>query len=62
MKSKSGIGAYILIALGAIFLLSKSGLLPHPFMAQWWPLILIIVGILLLIRRSFCEKQQNRLE
>jgi hypothetical protein len=62
MKSKSGIGAYILIALGAIFLLSNFGLLPHPFMARWWPLILVLVGVLLLTRRSSREKQQSHLE
>jgi hypothetical protein len=54
MKSKSGIGAYILVGLGIIFLLSNLGWLPRlgPLMTQWWPLILIIVGILVLIRRS----------
>jgi hypothetical protein len=54
MKSKSRIGAYILIGLGIIFLLSNLGWLPglRALMAQWWPLILIIVGILLLIRHS----------
>jgi len=59
MKSKSMIGAYILIGLGIIFLLSNLGWLPRlrPLMAQWWPLILIIVGILLLIRRSSGGKQ-----
>jgi hypothetical protein len=58
MKSKSKIGAYILIGLGIIFLLSNLGWLPglHALMAQWWPLILIIVGILLLIRRSSSGK------
>ena len=59
MKSKSAIGAYILIGLGIIFLLSNLGWLPRlrPLMAQWWPLILIIVGILVLIRRSSGGKQ-----
>jgi len=54
MKSKSAIGAYILIGLGIIFLLSNLGWIPpiRSLMSQWWPLILIIVGILLLIRRS----------
>ena len=54
MRSKSAIGAYILIGLGIIFLLSNLGWLPpiRLLMAQWWPLILIIVGILVLIRRS----------
>jgi len=62
MRSKHGIGAYILIALGAIFLMSNFGLLPHPLMKQWWPLVLVLVGILLLIRRSSCEKQQGHIE
>lgn len=54
MKSKSRLGAYVLILLGVIFLLSNHGLLPRlgPLMSQWWPLILIIVGILVLLRRS----------
>jgi hypothetical protein len=58
MKSKSAIGAYILIGLGIIFLLSNLGWLP-PFrllMSQWWPIILIIVGVLLLIRHSSGRK------
>jgi cell wall-active antibiotic response 4TMS protein YvqF len=60
MRSKSVIGAYILIGLGIIFLLSNLGWLPpiHLLMAQWWPLILIIVGILVLIRRSPGKKPQ----
>ena len=56
MKSKSGIGAFILIALGIVFLLANFGLLPHPFLKQWWPLILVFVGLLSLIRRSSREK------
>jgi len=54
MKSESRIGAYILIGLGIIFLLSNLGWLPglRSLMAQWWPVILIIVGILLLLRHK----------
>jgi ABC-type multidrug transport system permease subunit len=54
MKSKSAISAYILIGLGIIFLLSNLGWLPpiRSLMAQWWPIILIIVGILVLMRHS----------
>jgi len=60
MRSKSGLGAYILIALGIIFLLSNFGWLPaHRLVAQGWPLILIIVGVLLLIRRSSLKKPPN---
>jgi hypothetical protein len=58
MKSKSLLGAYILIALGIIFLLSNLGWLPPlgKIMALGWPLILIVVGVLLLIRRSSHKK------
>jgi hypothetical protein len=58
MKSKSGLGAYILIALGIIFLISNLGWLPRlgPLVAQWWPLLLIIVGISALIRHSSRKK------
>jgi hypothetical protein len=54
MRTKSKFGAYILIVLGIIFLLSNLGWLPRlgPLVAQGWPLILIIVGVLLLIRHS----------
>ncbi len=58
MKSKSGIGAYILIGLGIIFLLSNLGWLPRlrPLMAQWWPVILIVVGVWLLLRHKSSGK------
>ena len=58
MKSESAISADILIGFGIIFLLSNLGWLPplHSLMAQWWPLILIIVGVLVLIRRSSGKK------
>lgn len=53
MHIKSRAGAIILIVLGAIFLLSNFGMLPRlgPLIAQWWPLILIVVGVSMLVRR-----------
>lgn len=50
---KSFVGAYILIGLGVLFLLSNFGLLPHlgSLFARWWPLILIAVGVGMLLRR-----------
>jgi cell wall-active antibiotic response 4TMS protein YvqF len=50
---KSRIGAVILIVLGVLFLLSNLGWLPRlgPLFAQWWPLILIAVGVYLLVQR-----------
>jgi uncharacterized membrane protein len=53
MKTKSKVGAYVLIILGLVFLLSNFGMLPsvHNLLAKGWPVILIAVGVLLLIRR-----------
>ncbi len=53
MFFKSRIGAVILIIVGTLFLLSNLGLLPRlgPLFHQWWPLILILVGVLLLVRK-----------
>jgi hypothetical protein len=53
MIIKPRVGAIILIVLGALFLLSNLGMLPRlgPLFAQWWPLILIVVGASMLLRR-----------
>ncbi len=53
MRSRSQIGAFILIGLGVLFLLSNFGLLPNlgSLFAHWWPLILIAVGAGMLLRR-----------
>lgn len=53
MFRKSIFAPVVLIVLGVLFLLSNLGLLPRlgPLFAQWWPLILIAVGVSLLLRR-----------
>ena len=53
MKS-SYVAPLILIVLGVLFLLSNFGWIPRvgPLLAQWWPLILIIIGVSWLVRRS----------
>lgn len=54
MRSRSVFGAVVLIAIGVIFLLINLGVLPvaqlKALLAQWWPLILIFLGVWLLIR------------
>jgi len=54
MRSRSRTGAYILILIGTIFLLVNLGVLPvaelRRVLAQWWPLILIAIGVWLLAR------------
>ena len=50
MRSKTG--AVILIVLGTVFLLSNLGWIPHlgALIARWWPVILIVIGVHLLLR------------
>ncbi len=46
--------ALILIIVGALLLLSNHGWIPQlgPIFHQWWPLILVTAGVLILIQRS----------
>jgi len=54
MRPRSRTGAVILILIGGLFLLVNLGVLPvaevRQLFAQWWPLILIVVGLWLLLR------------
>jgi hypothetical protein len=54
MRSNSNTGAIILIALGTYFLLSKHGWLPNlgSIISEWWPALLILLGLSMLFRRS----------
>lgn len=53
MRPRSAFAAVILIVVGVLFLLSNLGLVPRlgPLLHQWWPLILIVAGLAMLIRR-----------
>lgn len=53
MRFRMRAGPVILIVLGTLFLLANLGLIPQlrPLLAQWWPLILIVAGVYLLVRR-----------
>ena len=54
MLFRSRIGALVLIVVGTLFLLSNLGWVPQlgPLFHKWWPLILIIIGVLLLVQRA----------
>jgi Domain of unknown function (DUF5668) len=54
MAFRSRTGALVLIIVGTLFLLSNLGLIPQlgPLLHQWWPVILIVVGVIMLVRRS----------
>jgi membrane-bound ClpP family serine protease len=53
MQGKS-IGAVVLIVLGVVFLAANHGWIPNigVLLVRWWPLILIIVGVALLLKRN----------
>jgi hypothetical protein len=55
MRSRSNFTAYLLIVLGIYFLLSKLNLIPNliPMLFDWWPVILIVIGVSMLVRRGF---------
>jgi hypothetical protein len=54
MAFRSRTCAIVLIIVGTLFLLSNLGVIPQlgPLLRQWWPLILVVVGILMLVQRS----------
>ena len=54
MLQRSRTSAVVLIIVGTLFLLSNLGVIPQlgPLLRQWWPLILIVVGVLMLVQRS----------
>lgn len=54
MRTHSRFGAIALILVGTAFLLINLGILPvrelKALLAQWWPLILILIGVWMLVR------------
>lgn len=48
------IAAVVLIVIGTLFLLANHGVIPRigPLLAQWWPVILILAGIAMFVRRK----------
>ena len=53
MRSGSSICAIVLILLGVFLLLQKRGLIPDlgPLVHAWWPVLLIVLGVVILVRR-----------
>jgi hypothetical protein len=54
MHLRSRTGAIVLIIVGTLFLLSNLGVVPQlgPLLRQWWPLILIVIGVIMFVQRS----------
>jgi len=51
MKMNAPIGAALLIGLGALFLLDNLGVPVFRHLGKYWPLLLIVIGVILLQRR-----------
>jgi lipopolysaccharide export LptBFGC system permease protein LptF len=53
VRSGSKVFAIVLIVVGAILLGQKQGLVPDlgPLFHAWWPLLLILAGIVMLVRK-----------
>ena len=53
MRFRSNFGALVLIVAGCLLLASNMGYLPRlgPLFHQWWPLLLVILGVAMPLRR-----------
>ena len=45
------LGPIILIVVGGVFLLERTGVITRQLLSQWWPLLLIFIGVWLLLAR-----------
>lgn len=54
MRNNSNFTAFVLIGLGIYFLALKFGWVPHLgyLISEWWPLILIAGGVVILVRNQ----------
>jgi chromate transport protein ChrA len=61
MRTPSIVGPVILVVVGLIFLLSNLGLIPHigRLLLTWWPLILIVVGVSMLVERAVIKPNRD---
>ena len=55
--SKSGV---ILIVLGCLFLANNFGLLEWGWLRQWWPLVLIFVGVWSILDRRPGDRRPSQ--
>jgi hypothetical protein len=62
MRPRSIVGPVVLIVVGSLFLLSNLGWIPHigQLLRTWWPLILIIVGVCMLVERAWWPGANER--
>ena len=46
------LGGFVLISVGIVFLLRNLGIIDANLFELWWPLLLILFGVYLLVRRG----------
>jgi phage shock protein C len=51
-SARPGTGPMVLIIVGAVFLLMNLGIFRGIYWGTWWPILLVGLGILLLVRRD----------
>jgi len=49
----------ILVIVGALLLANNFDLLPLHWLRQWWPLILIAVGVMSLVRPDRAQRRRS---
>ena len=60
MKPYFRIFPLVLIVVGSVLLLSKQGVIDPAFLRNWWPLLLIAVGVAGLLRPPRACRQVAR--
>lgn len=50
-RQRGLVGGVVLIAVGAVALLVKQGFVDPQLLRQWWPLVLIGIGTVMLVAR-----------
>jgi hypothetical protein len=50
-RHKGILGPVILILVGTVFFLEKTGAIQREMLSQWWPLLLVFIGGWLLVTR-----------
>ena len=51
------VGPMILVLIGTVFLLERTGVIQREMLSQLWPMVLIVVGGSLLARRINRDRQ-----
>jgi hypothetical protein len=51
-RARRPLAGLLLIIIGSVLLLERTGIIDHRMVAQWWPLLLIVTGGWLVTART----------